>query len=62
MTDALEKYSYEVKSIILGNEVKGALKVLGRNKSLEVDGIPIELFQVTEAESVEILTKICQKI
>lgn len=62
MTDALQKYSYEVKSIILGNEVKGALKVLGRNKPLEVDGIPIELFQVTETESVEILTKICQKI
>lgn len=62
MTDTLEKYPYEMESIIQENEVKVSQKVLGRNKLLEVDGIPIELFQVTEIESVKILTKISQKI
>lgn len=61
MTDTLEKHPYELESIILEDEVKGALEVLGRNKPLEEGGIPIELFQVTEIESTEILTKICQK-
>lgn len=41
--------------------MKAALKVLGRNKSLGVDGILIKLFQATETESVKILT-ICQQI
>ena len=50
MADTFE-VSYEEERIILGSEVEASLKLLGRNKSPEVDGLLIELFQATEIES-----------
>lgn len=35
MTDTFEQVSFEEEPVILENEVKAALKVLGRNNSLE---------------------------
>lgn len=43
------------------SEVK-ALKILERNKSLGIDGIPTKLLQATETESVKILTRTHQQI
>lgn len=60
MTDTFEKNSYEEEPVILESTVNAALKVLGRNKSPGIDGIPIELFQATETESVKILIRIRQ--
>lgn len=40
MPDNFEKDYYEEEAIILENEMKSALKVLGENKPPGVDGIP----------------------
>lgn len=47
---------------VLERDMKPAMKVPETNKSPRRDGIPIELFPVTEDESVNILGKICQHI
>ncbi|XP_061493563.1 uncharacterized protein LOC133389608, partial [Rhineura floridana] len=62
MTDSFTEEPYDEEPEILECKVKAALKILGRNKSPEIDGIPIELLQATETESVHILKKICQEI
>lgn len=48
MADTSEQNPYEEESIILESEVKAIIKLVERNKS-----------QVTEMESVKILTRIC---
>ena len=42
--DTFEEDSREVEPVILESEGKVALKVLGRNKSPDIDGISIDLF------------------
>lgn len=56
MTDTFKEDFYEKEPVTLEIVVKAALKVLWRNKSAGVDGIPIELFKATENEFVKILT------
>lgn len=58
--DTFEQDSYEENPIILESEVKAALEVVGRNRLLGVDGIPIDLFQTPEIEFVKMLPRICQ--
>lgn len=60
MTDTFEDNFYKEEPIIPESEVQDALKVLGRSKSQGVDGILIEIFQVTETEFVKILIRTCQ--
>ena len=60
MTDCFKGDFHEAEPVILEGEVKTTLKILGRNKSPEVDGILIELSQATETESVNILRRIWQ--
>lgn len=62
MTDTFEEDSFNKEPVILEKEVKGVLKVLGRNKTPGVDGIVTELFQATETEFVKSLTRIYQQI
>ena len=62
MTDSFEEESNNEEPIILESEAKAPLKELRRNKSPEISGIPIELFQATETESVKILRRTCQQI
>ena len=47
---------------ILECKVKWALGSITMNKASEGDGIPIELFQICEDDSVKVLQSICQQI
>lgn len=51
MTDTFAEDFYKEESVILESKMKAALRGLERNKSPRVDGIPIELFEVTELKS-----------
>ena len=52
----------EIKPDILECEVKSALGSITTNKTSRGDGIPAELFQVLEDDSVKVLYLICQQI
>ena len=45
---------------ILECEVKWALESITTNKASEVDGIPVELFQILKDDAVKVLHSICQ--
>ena len=47
---------------ILECEVKWALESITTNKASRGDGIPVELFQILEDDSVKVLHSICQQI
>ena len=47
---------------ILECEVKWALGSISVSKSSGGDGIPVELFQILEADAVKVLHSICQQI
>ena len=47
---------------ILECEVKWALESITMNKANGVDGIPVELFQILEDDTVKALNSICQQI
>ena len=47
---------------ILECELKWALESITTNKATGTDGIPVELFQILEDDSVKVLHSICQKI
>ena len=47
---------------ILECEVKRALQSISMNKASGGDGIPVELFQILEADAVKMLHSICQQI
>ena len=47
---------------ILGCEVKWALENITRNKASRSDGIPVELFQILEDDTVKVLHSTCQQI
>ena len=47
---------------ILGCEVKWALESTATNKASGGDGIPVELFQILEDDTVKVLHSICQQI
>ena len=47
---------------ILKCEVKWALGSIITNKTIEGDGIPVELFQVLKDDAVKMLHSICQQI
>ena len=47
---------------ILEYEVKWALESITTNKATGGDGIPIELFQILEADAVKGLHSVCQQI
>ena len=47
---------------ILESEVKWALESIIMNKASGGDGIPVELFQILEHDSVNVLHSICQQI
>ena len=47
---------------ILEREVKWALGSISTNKASGGDGIPVELFQILEDDTVKVLHSICQKI
>ena len=61
MANPFENVPYDEEPAVLESEMKAALKALEINKSPEVDGILIELFQATETESVKILMKMPKK-
>lgn len=61
MTATFAEDSYEEERVTVESKMKAALRGLERHKSPRVDGIPMELFQVTEVKSVKIITSICQK-
>ena len=46
---------------ILECEVKWALESITMNKASEVDGIPVELFQILKDDAVKVLHSICQE-
>ena len=46
---------------ILECEVKWALESITTNKASEVDGIPVELFQILKDDAVKVLHSICQQ-
>ena len=46
---------------ILESEVKWALGSITMNKASGGDGIPVQLFQIPEADAVKVLHSICQK-
>ena len=50
------------ESLILGCEVKWALGSITTNKASGVDGIPAELVQILEDDSVNVLHSVCQQI
>ena len=47
---------------ILECEVKWALGIITMNKASGGDGIPVELFQILEDDTVKVLHSICQQI
>ena len=47
---------------ILECEVKWALESITMNKANGDDGIPVELFQILEDDTVKVLHSICQQI
>ena len=47
---------------ILECEVEWALESITMNKAGEGDGIPVELFEILEDDSVKVLHSICQQI
>ena len=47
---------------ILECEVKWGLESITTNKASGGDGIPVELFQILEADAVKVLHSICQQI
>ena len=47
---------------ILECEVKWALESITTNKASGGDGIPVELFQILEDDTVKVLHSICQQI
>ena len=47
---------------ILECEVKWALESINTNKASGGDGIPVELFQILEDDTVKVLHSICQQI
>lgn len=61
MTDTFEEHSYMEEPMILESEVKATLQVLRTSKSLRLDVTLVGLFQATETESVNILTRIYQQ-
>ena len=62
MTDSFEEESYDEEPAILESEVKTTQKAHRRNILPGLDGLPIELFQVTDTGSVKILSRICLQI
>lgn len=61
-TENLEEEPYEEEPSILESEMISSLNTLGRNKSPGVNGGLTGLFQATQTESVEILTRIFQPV
>ena len=51
-----------LKPDILECEVKRALENISTNKASGGDGIPVELFQILEDDTVKVLHSICQQI
>ena len=47
---------------ILECEVKWALESITVNKASEVNGIPVELFQILKDDAVKVLHSVCQQI
>ena len=47
---------------ILECEVKWALESITMNKASGGDGIPVELFQILEDDTVKVLHSVCQQI
>ena len=47
---------------ILEHEVKWALGSITTNKDRRGEGVPAELFQILEDESVKVLHSVCQQI
>ena len=47
---------------ILGCEVKWALGSITMNKASGGDGIPVELFQILEVDTVKVMHSICQQM
>ena len=52
----------DLKPDILECEIKWALESIIMNKASGGDGIPVELFQILEDESMKVLHSICQQI
>ena len=55
-------WSLNLEPDILECEVKWALESITMNKASEVDGIPVELFQILKDDAVKVLPPTCQQI